>query len=406
MFLAIIGGGCGAPGEEPPGASGGAVAASASGSVGAGGDGAVSTAGNGGAGGSGFGGSTGSGGAAVTPPQKEAVFNTPKDGMADTAIEEKITELVNLAVPGSTVRVALYHWTRLSMTTPFVDAVARGVDVRIVLDKDNVDMNGDHNAAVKALESGLSAGSLTICRDGQATGACIGSNINHNKFFLFSELADGSKNVVAQTSQNFTTNQTHQWNNLVIVRGDAALYAGYLQYWGDLKAQKLDPNYYKTFDGDTGTKAYFFPRESGDTVEGVLDNASCPGTTLRVAMAIFTNGRKNLADKLVALKKAGCGVEAVLGESVAPEILSALKAGGVGVTPYESATGESVHSKYLLIEGTYDGAPGRKLVWTGSHNYSDNALRDNDETLLKVDDAAIFDAFKANWLAAKSEGAP
>jgi hypothetical protein len=245
-----------------------------------------------------------------------------------------------------------------------------------------------------------------ICRDGQATGACIGSNINHNQFFLFSELADGSKNVVVQASANFTKTQTELWNNLVIVRDDAALHAGYLQYWTDLKAQKLNPNYYTVVDGTSNVRAYFFPRESGDTVGGVLDNANCPGTNLRLAMAIFTTGRQNIADKLVSLKKAGCSVEAVLGTGAAPEIISTLESGGVNVLPFEAVTGESVHSKYLLIDGTYNGAADRKLVWTGSHNYSDNALRDNDETLLKVDDAAVFDAFLDNWLKLKTAATP
>jgi len=76
------------------------------------------------------------------------------------------------------------------------------------------------------------------------------------------------------------------------------------------------------------------------------------------------------------------------------------------VLPFEAPTGESVHSKYLLIDGMYNGAPDRKIVWTGSHNYSDNALRDNDETLLKVDDATVFDAFLENWLKLKSAATP
>jgi hypothetical protein len=96
----------------------------------------------------------------------------------------------------------------------------------------------------------------------------------------------------------------------------------------------------------------------------------------------------------------------VLGTGASPEIISTLKAGGVKVLPFESETGESVHSKYLLIEGIYSGIPGRKLIFTGSHNYSENALRDNDETLLKVDDAPIFDAFIANFSALKSAAAP
>jgi phosphatidylserine/phosphatidylglycerophosphate/cardiolipin synthase-like enzyme len=36
-------------------------------------------------------------------------------------------------------------------------------------------------------------------------------------------------------------------------------------------------------------------------------------------------------------------------------------------------------------------------VWTGSHNYTGGALRNNDEALLRVDDATVFNAFVHNW---------
>ena len=55
-----------------------------------------------------------------------------------------------------------------------------------------------------------------------------------------------------------------------------------------------------------------------------------------------------------------------------------------------------LHSKYLLINGVYDGASRKKLVFTGSHNYTYPALRANDETLLKIDNAALYDQYKAN----------
>ncbi|MFE3997007.1 phospholipase D-like domain-containing protein [Streptomyces goshikiensis] len=61
-----------------------------------------------------------------------------------------------------------------------------------------------------------------------------------------------------------------------------------------------------------------------------------------------------------------------------------------------------IHSKYLLIEGTYLGGAHRKLVFTGSHNYTFPNLRSHDETLLKIDDAAVYDAFAANFESIKA----
>jgi len=64
-----------------------------------------------------------------------------------------------------------------------------------------------------------------------------------------------------------------------------------------------------------------------------------------------------------------------------------------------------VHSKYLVIDGFYLGAPNQRLLWTGSYNYTVAALEDNDEALLKLwNHDAIFDAFQQNFqtLAAQS----
>lgn len=78
-----------------------------------------------------------------------------------------------------------------------------------------------------------------------------------------------------------------------------------------------------------------------------------------------------------------------------------------GTAPNGDGTTRSIgiHSKYLLIEGTYLGAANRKLVFTGSHNYTYPNLRSHDETLLKIDDPAVHDAFKANFEAIRTSGA-
>ena len=59
--------------------------------------------------------------------------------------------------------------------------------------------------------------------------------------------------------------------------------------------------------------------------------------------------------------------------------------------------GVGVHSTYLLVDAPYYDGTSRKLVWTGSHNYSYSALRRNDEVLLKIRDRGIYQAFLQNW---------
>ncbi|MFF7441158.1 phospholipase D-like domain-containing protein [Streptomyces sp. NPDC008122] len=45
----------------------------------------------------------------------------------------------------------------------------------------------------------------------------------------------------------------------------------------------------------------------------------------------------------------------------------------------------------------YYGVPDRKIVWTGSHNWSTNSLRQSDETMLQFEGPAIHDAYVADY---------
>lgn len=342
------------------------------------------------------------------PPQKQVFFSRPlPGGTPDLTIEDAIGELVDLAVPGSTVRVALYHWSRTDIAARFVAAHEAGVDVQIVLDRENQDDMGVDWDAVALLKQGLGEERVLLCDELAGSGACIGTGINHNKFFLFSELADGSRDVVAQSSANMTNPQLHKHNNMVVIRDDAALHAAYLTYWSDLRAQVASSDYYHYVDGDTGARVYFFPRAAGDTIVSVLGNVTCdPGAQVRVAMAFFTDARLAVAERLADLRAEGCEVAVIVVDDAqypGDDVVATLESAGVDLTLYpEGPTDEGLHSKYLLIDATYSGTPGARLLWTGSHNYTGPALRDNDETLLKLDDPALYDAFLADWLAMKA----
>lgn len=378
----------------------------------------------------------------IKPIQLEAFFAVPlANGTGDSKLEDKVVELIGQAPKGSHIRVALYHFTHTRPARALVDASKRGVLVDVILDRqanetgagetlaptepgvlpddgDDGDDEADSleeaapdddlttaaasglNSAVEILRTGLPSGSLIFCTRGD--GSCQGNHINHNKMYLFSSLSTGDKTVVVQSSANLTTFKLH--NNLIVSRNDKALYDGYVKTWNALKARKQNLDFYRSISG-AHTIAYFYPRAEGDTILSVLGNVKCASTSkIRVAMAFFTDGRTAIADKLVSLKKAGCDVQVVMrkaGENSSAKIIKKLVDGKVKVGLYPDAKGSNIHSKYLLIDSKYDtkgkGFVARKLVWTGSHNYTGGALRNNDETLIRVDNAAIFDAFMRNW---------
>ncbi|GHJ39821.1 phospholipase D-like domain-containing protein [Streptomyces sp. TS71-3] len=352
---------------------------------------------------------------AITP----AVFNDPAGTDTDQSrIRDYVLGLIDDTAAGAEIRVSMYGFTDDPVADALVAAAARGVAVKVVVDHYTLGLDGtEYPTLQQGLGTDRSKPSWVLaCPAGRACIADRGG-INHNKFFLFSQV-DGESNVVVQTSANMTSTQRTDLFNNAVTLSDATLYASYVAYFGDLvkygtAANGLTDYYKSTTSGPY--KDYFFPRHeksgttpttdpSTDTVKLILDNVGCAGgTQIRVAMFAFT--RTQVAQKLVDLQSAGCTVRLAFdghtdpnGTPHLPPSVEKIVSGRLAqrVECDDGPTGIGVHSKYLLVNGTYDGKSGRKIVFTGSHNYTYGALRDNDETLLKVDDAAIYDAYEAN----------
>ncbi|MCP2256399.1 Phosphatidylserine/phosphatidylglycerophosphate/cardiolipin synthase [Streptoalloteichus tenebrarius] len=348
----------------------------------------------------------------ATPPASaavasSAVFNKPGDAARQYAIIKHLRSLIQGAAPGSEIHAAIYHFSDTAVAADLVAARDRGVKVRLVVDQSSESRAAVENL-VKALGTDRSKPSwVRICTKGGACIGNVGTPIMHNKFFLFSNTS-GSSNVLVQSSSNLTKDNAEKyWNNAVTLVGDTALYNGYLSYFRDLAAMKKTGDYYRTVNGDN-TKAYFFPRAgsdaSTDTIYNMLDdNVACEGNTsvgtksgrtiIRIAMWYFS--RDAIARKLRELADRKCWVEVVY---------TTLDAGSRShlanhdrIVLRQIDGNQIVHSKYMLIEGTYAGVKDSKWVMTGSHNYTNAALRENDEALVRIRSNAIHDQYRANF---------
>ena len=230
-----------------------------------------------------------------------------------------------------------------------------------------------------------------------------------------------------QSSGNLTGHDLGSyWNDAMVVTGNSALHQAYADYFEDLRATgsgETAPVADYPVDTQAGVaKLYLFPRATTDPVVNILNtvddpvgtNAVCHGnsagfgtsdgrTVIRIAMHHIT--RLEVAKKLWELDNAGCYVDVVyslLDEMYSGEVVAQLAAptayGGVARHRLNvDLDGTSSHTKYLLVEGTYQGAADRKIVWTGSHTYTKSALVGNDEALLKYDDPAVHDAYRLNF---------
>lgn len=330
--------------------------------------------------------------------QTEAVFNDPTGSQDEQyAVRDHVMGLVESTEAGETISMSLYNITddERVFADALLDAADRGVQVRVVLESENA-ATGSAQAIVDGLGTDREQPSwAVVCSSG-----CHGTNINHNKFYLFSEVG-GESEVTVQSSANLTiSNSTGMWNNAVTFVDNSALYQGYMDYFDDLARDAVDSSYYTTISaGDV--KGYHFPRAGGDeqtdTVYNTLENVDCAAgdepAVIRVGMWYF--GRAPVAQRLADLGAAGCEVDIVYTEMLdAPfELLDG--ADNVTMTQLPEG-GDIIHSKYYLIDGHYADSE-QKVVFTGSPNFSDRALRVNDETMLRIYSDDIHDQYAANF---------
>ncbi|MFC8670844.1 MULTISPECIES: phospholipase D-like domain-containing protein [Streptomyces] len=360
------------------------------------------------------------------------IFNDPL-GTADeqTAIRTRLIELTNAALPGSTIKVAVYHVWEASVVNALVAAKNRGVDVQVLLDESSIS-DRPTNTAYGTLASGLGTdrtqGSyVATCPENKS---CLGDpkfgqSIMHNKFWLFSAVK-GATNVVVETTSNSTPSaHTKFFNDALLLPNNPTMYDAYADYFDTMVAQDWESWNYRTVSNGL-YKAYFFPRAGNtratDTVYSILNNVTCKykdtaGVTqsTKVRVAIFKITRLAIAEKLVSLKKAGCSVSIVYAESDSAKSSGGTAGtwekmhttGGPTVRCYNDdrdplnpgqklSTPYIIHSKYILIDGMYDGVK-NKVSFTGSGNYTGPALRENDESIVKVDDDAVHDMYKVHF---------
>jgi hypothetical protein len=346
-------------------------------------------------------------------------FNVPaEDGTRDRTIEDEIVALADGVPAGSYIRGAMYSWTSPVVADALARAAARGVVVRVVVDREGEDdVNLDPaNAAIRQLRA-ANLDDLTFCGTSSAavagSSACIANHsnsINHNKFFTFST-SGAMKRVVLMTSQNLTFSQNNLFNNAVVVHEDYDLYDHFTRYFNLMRAEDKDNAFFAAADGyykspTTGVTVYHSPRASGDTVENVLSYVTTyeSGCSVEVAQAAFTNPRTAVATELLRIAKLGCQVRVVYG-AMGDRVYSILRGSSkVQLKKYWDAETSNydgrvvtVHSKYLVVKGNYNGTGGRTIVFTGSHNLTGPSLVDHDETFVKVEQPAVSADYRANF---------
>lgn len=332
-------------------------------------------------------------------------FNDPTGSRRQQySLVRRINHAIREAEPGATLRLAAYSLAMPSTTEALVDAHRRGVQVRVV-----VDDHSAHWGSVRALreELGSDAGSssyVQVCRM-----SCRGGRGNQHAKFLAISSSERGDGLVLVGSVNLTGySARRQWNDLYTV-ADPEVHDLLAEVFELMASDRPQGRLaLPTTDGGFATDLSPYPGISADQDPLLhrLRTVRCTGaavtagrhgrTVLRIAMHAW-NGPRGvaLAHRVARLERSGCDVKVLYGVGMGRQVSQILERAGVP-TRDSLHDRRRVHQKVMVLSGVIGGHTDANYVWTGSHNWSDRSLR-NDELTLRVGGRDLVRDYLANF---------
>lgn len=354
------------------------------------------------------------GSAQVSISFPEAVFTdvpTIAKGGSSSTIMNRLIALVDNTPAGQSIHISIYMINHQPLMDALKNAEARGVNLHIIVDMSRSDPQETNAASLPWLQANLSNSEIVVTTNDVSANA-----INHHKHALFSGVTTTSglvSNVTFQTSHNFTNSDMGKVQDALIFN-DADIYQAFLNNWNVMKqyaSSGMRSNFtYKLNDFVAiNTKLAFFPRIVGgvhDGVDDVLQNLNAitdvANAKIRIAMSDWTDSRPAIVDKLIALRNQGATIEVYAKDAAGTQTklkLNQLKTLGATVRIFNLSTDGkaifNIHAKMMLIEGTWNGQPNAKVILTGTHNYTDAALKTNNEVLVTLVNSTLFSTYDA-----------
>ena len=313
------------------------------------------------------------------------------------ALRDLLAQRIRAVPSGGRIAWITYYFRDRGLAQDLIAAHARGVDVRVLLER-RTRTRGANHAVIALLRAALGERLQLVDRS-------LALRI-HAKLYLFSgeqpcalvgsfnpsgDAEELEPEVIAEIGD-----QDRAFNALVSL-SDASLVA-----WLFGEAARLRPSHFARLGrlprlrvgswSGGGDSFWFLPRAG---VSPLLERIAELGAGARVRLAVSHLSGRIALGSLSALAARGVRVEA-LAESTerrVPRALEAkLRAAGVRFTRVEPSERVPMHAKFTLIEER-----GEREVFFGSANWSDRSFRRNFEVLARSRDAALFDGFASYW---------
>src|SRR5215218_2556623 len=342
---------------------------------------------------------------AAYTPAAGAAFNDPTGSRGEqTVLMDQIITAVNNVPAGSVIRVVAYSFDYKPVADALIAAKRRGAQVRLLIDSHT------ETEQIRRLRSELGTGTsdgsyLRTCKY-----SCMANEPSfiHSKLYLFSRTG-GAKYVSMNSSANpAETGVRRSWNNTYTTVNDKTIYDANVDNFNDMLPDRTNTDYYHTL-GSGLLKEYFFPRagstKNSDTLYNILNDVSCP-SSIKLTTYFWTSARLYLAEKLAALKKAGCSVQVIYPDgsggqdTIYPQVTAALLKGNIPTynTRPKDNLGLYIHNKVILIDGVYQGVANQKIVYTTSQNLTMTSLRESNEVMLRIPIPSVHEAYYDNFV--------
>jgi phosphatidylserine/phosphatidylglycerophosphate/cardiolipin synthase-like enzyme len=356
--------------------------------------------------------------AASYVPPEGVKFNHWNIKKYRNTIRRHMLRTINSVPRGGTIRWMVFSFGDWGIEHALVRARNRGVSVQVLGNYINHDTWApwrklQAQLGTKMSKAGRNPDRMSWAR--QCKRSCRGRGGNlHVKLYLFSQVASVPKvTMFGSWNPTWVANQ-RQWNHLD-TRWDPSTYDQYMQIFNEAKQDRFFG--YAHWESG-GMEHMVFPkpgtRASTDPVNQELAKVSCvsppdaTGTThatkIRIAMYVFGGGRGTwMAKRIRSLWDQGCDVAIVYG-FMSDRALSILYSpSGRGRIPMKQAVSiengkpyRYLHSKYVAVNGVYDGVPDSSVVWAGSTNFSNLGFSADDLTV-RTQHPGLIQAYFRDW---------
>jgi phosphatidylserine/phosphatidylglycerophosphate/cardiolipin synthase-like enzyme len=258
-----------------------------------------------------------------------------------------------------------------------INTYERGVDVRLVIEKDNVKKD-----AVKIL---LKSG-IPVVADNR-------NGFMHNKFAVFDNA------IVWTGSYNLTFNDGHKNNNNAIEIHSEEIAKIYLDEFNEMFDQKIFGNKkeYTVFSSykkkyyvkikDTDINVYFSPEDNIERI--ILERIKKAKKSVHFMAFSFTS--EKLGEEMIRLRKKGIlvgGIIEKIGSNTSSSEYVKMRLEGIQVLTDKNKY--RMHHKVIIID--------EETVITGSYNFSKNANEKNDENIIILHNKEIAGLFFKEFL--------